>query len=637
MPLFKTLHKWLSLVVGLQLLIWLGTGLYFNLMDHDKASGNQNRQRAESPAVNLSLLVEPKTVLQGYDNVVSLSQVTLLSHPYYLLTHEKGLYAHFKSQHSMVDAITGNPFVITETIAAAIAMESYKGPARIISTTKLSEPSDDFPKEQNRLWRINIDDRLNTSIYVDAVSGRLIGHSNDDKRFVDFIFMLHFMDYAGEGSFNNVQVIVFAIFTLFFTLTGIIWMVELGLNGQYNPVQLFAGKKRKKVKVFDKHSKNLGPLVMSSHENLLDSLLHHDIALPSTCGGGGTCGRCKIKVDLNIKVTSADRSQLSEQELQSGYRLACQHNSNEVEQLTLADVTEAASYELQLISSEFISPYIKELRFKSVSGERLAFRAGAFMRFFIPAARGNTIPAYLPLELLHHWQDVVYMEYEHLACSRNYSLANGDGQSDELVFIVKIQTSPDEKVKPGIGSTYICNLAPGETIEAVGPFEEFFAQPSSNKPMILIGAGSGMAPLKALIEEQLVKNNSGREIYLYFGARSQIDLIYGTHFQQLSDRFSNFHYLPVLSRPNQGWQGAKGYVQDELAQNLEQLLVGGRPEGIDMKNTVVNARHSVVERKPEIKTVEFYLCGPAPMMESTIELLKSHCVADSAIAFDKFE
>lgn len=615
MSLIKTFHKWLSLLVGLQLLIWLSTGLYFNVMDHDKASGNQNRQRVESPVVDLSLLSEPKAVLREYDNTLSMSLITLLSNPYYLLAHEKGLYRHFKNRYSLVDAVTGKPFVITKTIATAIALESYKGAATVASTVKLTGPSDDFPREQNSLWRVDIDDDLNTSVYVDAGSGRLIGHSNDDKRFVDFIFMLHFMDYASEGSFNNIQVIVFAIFTLIFTFTGLIWMVELGFNGQYKPALLFGSNmaQTKKVKIFDKHCKSLGPLAMSSHENLLDSLLNHDIALPSTCGGGGTCGRCKILVDHCVKMTSADKSQLTEQELQAGYRLACQHNSDELEQLTLVDVTEAETHELELISSEFISPYIKELRFKSVNDRPVEFRAGAFMRFFIPAAKGNSIPAYLPAELLHHWQDVVHMEYEHLACSRNYSLANGDGQTDELVFIVKIQTSPNVKVKPGIGSSYICNLAPGKTIEAVGPFEEFYAQPTSNKPMVLVGAGSGMAPLKALIEEQLLKHTSSRDLYLYFGARTQVDLIYSEHFKRLSDRFSNFHYLPVLSRPEQDWRGATRYVQDHLAEDL------------------------TTELKNALDKTEFYLCGPAAMMESTIELLKSHGIADNAIAFDKFE
>ncbi len=630
MPVIKTLHKWLSLLVGLQLLIWLGTGLYFNVMDHDKATGNQNRQRVETPAVDLPRLKEPKTVLKEYDNTVSMSLITLLSHPYYLLIHEKGLYRHFKNRYSLVDAITGKPFFITKTIATAIALESYKGAATVASTVKLTEPSEDFPKEQNRLWRVNIDDDLNTSVYVDAGSGRLIGHSNDDKRFVDFIFMLHFMDYTSEGSFNNVQIIVFAIFTLFFAFTGIIWTIELGFNGQYKLSSLLGGglAGKHKVDVFDKHSRSMGELSMSAHENLLDSLIEHDIALPSTCGGGGTCGRCKIVVDPSVKVTSADKNQFSTKELEAGYRLACQHYSDEIAKLKLDDVTQANKYELVLIGSEFISPYIKQLRFRVCDGKPITYKAGAFMRFFIPASKGLSIPAALPESLKAHWHDVEHREYEHDSCSRNYSLATCDSAvqqpeekqvgetiplpGNELVFTIKIHTAPNNEVIPGVGSSYICNLDVGQKIFAVGPFEEFYAKPVSSKPMVLIGAGSGMAPLKALIEEQLVKYSSSRELYFYFGARRQVDLIYSEHFQQLSDRYPNFHYLPILSRPEQDWHGATGYVQDHLAEGL------------------------ATEFEKTLDKTEFYLCGPSAMMSSTIDLLKSKEVDDSRIAFDNF-
>ncbi|MPY23813.1 2Fe-2S iron-sulfur cluster binding domain-containing protein [Shewanella psychropiezotolerans] len=622
MLLIKKIHKWLSLLVGLQLLIWLGTGLYFNVMDPLAASGNQYRVRVTEPSADLTQLVEPKQVLHTFKNSVSLSQISLLAQPYYLLTHDKALYSYFNNDYTLVDALTGKQAFVDETMAKALAIASYKGPGKIVGAVKQGPPFDDRLKEQNILWRIDFDDEINTRVYLDAGSGRLAAHTNDDRRIVDIAFMLHFMDYAEERSFNNVQIIVFAVFTLFFAFTGLIWTIELGFNGQYTLASLFGGRfaKTKKINIFDKHSKSLGKLAMSSHENLLDSLINHDIALPSTCGGGGTCGRCKIKVMSKVKMTSADKSQLTEQELDMGYRLACQHNSDELNQLTLVDVTKAASHELQLISSEFISPYIKELRFKSVSGERLEFKAGAFMRFFIPSAQGSSIPVDLPTDLLHHWQEVLHMDYEHLACSRNYSLANGDGLTDELVFTVKIQTSPSEKVKPGIGSSYICNLTPGKTIEAVGPFEEFFAIESTNKdsasPMVLIGAGSGMAPLKSLIEEQLIKLNSTRPIHFYFGARTQADLIYRDAFRQLATTFPNFKYIPVLSRvtptKGNGWDGAKGYVQDHLAEDLS------------------------TEFESSLDKVEFYLCGPSAMMSSTIDLLKSKKVDDSQIAFDDF-
>jgi Na(+)-translocating NADH:ubiquinone oxidoreductase F subunit len=615
MLFLKKLHKWLSLLVGLQLLVWLGTGLYFNLMDHQKASGNQYKQTPVVALVDINRLVEPQLVLSQAKQVVSLKQISLLEHPYYLLTHNKGLYSHFKNDYSLVDAYTAEPVVIDETMARKLAQSSYKGQGIIESAIKLSPPYEDIPREQNEVWQVNYADYIQTSVYIDAGSGRIIKHINDDKRFVDIFFMLHFMDYGTEGSFNNVQIIVFSLFMLFFSLTGFIWTIELLFNGQY---KIRFGRKNRTLALFDKDLEPIGEFDLATNTNLLDGLIDHDIALSSTCGGGGTCGQCKVRLDSRVKVTSAEHVLLTKEQLQQGYRLACQHDATETKRLTLIDVTKAKKYLLELTHSEFISPYIKELRFKVLGGNKLTYKAGAHMRFFIPAAKGVSIPQCLPENLKYHWRDIEYLEYEHQACSRSYSLANGDGQietgTNELKFTVKIQNAPNKSIYPGVGSSYICNLGLGQTIEAVGPFEHFHAKPSSEKTMILIGAGSGMAPLKSLIEEQLnmirTRNKYNRKIYFFYGARTENDLLYQDKFFELSGGNPNFHYYPVLSRPSKYWTETKGYVQDLLATNISDIC--------------------------KIDSVEFYVCGPPEMMKTTIELLKENNVDASDIAFDRF-
>ncbi len=618
MLLLKKLHKWLSLLVGLQLLLWLGTGLYFNLMDHEKASGNQYRQRPAEAQLDINKLVEPKLILSKAKQVVSIKQISLLAQPYYLLTHTKGLYSHFKNEYSLVDAYTAEPAIIDEAMARKLAQSSYKGQGRVISATELSPPYEDIPREQNEVWQVNYADEVNTSVYVDAGSGRIVKHSNDDKRFVDIFFMLHFMDYGTEGSFNNAQIIVFAIFTLFFSLTGFIWTIELAFNGQYKVT--FSNNKRK-LALFDKEQKSLGEFDVTTKTNLLDGLVEHDIALPSNCGGGGTCGQCRVRLDGKVKVTSADHAHFTDEQLQQGFRLACQHDAMEAEKLALIDTlvtNKAKKYLLELTHSEFVSPFIKELRFKPVGDENIKFKAGAHMRFHIPPAKGISIPSRLPDAFKRYWHDIECLEYEHQACSRNYSLANGNGQiedgANELVFTVKIQNAPNKTVLPGVGSSYICNLEVGETIEAVGPIESFFAKELSNKPMMFIGAGSGMAPLKSLIEEQLNLLHKGRkvnrDIYFFYGARTEEDLLYKEDFFNLSRKKANFHYYPILSKPPEGWSGAKGYIQDILASNIDNIC--------------------------QLKGIEFYLCGPAQMMSETINLLKTKNVDASNIAFDEF-
>ena len=235
----KSLHKWLSLLVFIQLFIWLGTGIFFNWMDHDKASGNHYRQAMVKQDIEHIRLLDPQAVLIA--SHLPASEITLvqrLGQPYYLLTHDKGLYKHFDSDFSLVDAYTGVTLEIDKTVASALARASYNGTAKVSTVLAVEPPIEDFLKEQNSLWQVNFSDELNTSVYINASSGRLVGHSNEDKRFVDFFFMLHFMDYAlfgqdAVGGFNNWQISIFAILTLLFCLTGLIWTLELLIKGRY--------------------------------------------------------------------------------------------------------------------------------------------------------------------------------------------------------------------------------------------------------------------------------------------------------------------------------------------------------------------------------------------------------------------
>tara|TARA_R110001583_G_scaffold561_13_gene5039 strand:+ start:9739 stop:11577 length:1839 start_codon:yes stop_codon:yes gene_type:complete len=611
MPWIRKIHKWASVFVGLQFLLWLISGIYFNVMDMSKATGNTYRIKQQHSEIDGRNFVEPKTVLHNFAATISLKPIELLAKPYYLLTHQQALYNNFKNSYTLVDALTGKQVNFDKEFANKLAQSSYSGPGKIKNTQLINNKIADFPKEHNSAWQIDFADQLNTSVFIDSGSGRIIGHSDDDKRFADIFFMLHFMDYGNVGSFNSIQIIVFAFVTLWLSFTGLIWTIDLGLRGQYQ-LKWFA--KNREVRLFDKHQKSIGLVKLSTHTNLLDGLVEHDISLPSTCGGGGTCGRCKVMISPIAKTTSADQLHFDELELQQGYRLACQHFSHDVDHMTLMDVTNAKKHQLKLIQSCFISPTIKELRFTLLDKENISFKAGAFMRFFIPAAKGVSIPKGTLKEQEYFWNNLDHFEYQHNACSRSYSLANGNGGyldgANELVFAIKIQTPPNKQIKPGIASNYLCNLEVGDIIEAVGPFEEFKAQAKTSKNMIMIGAGSGMAPLKSLIEEQLIQNDLSKSIHFYFGARSEEELIYSDEFHHLSDEHQSFYYTPVLSQPDKNWHGIKGYVQQQLLNDFDSL--------------------------GEIANLEFYLCGPAKMMSDTIIMLEKQGVDKDSIYFDDF-
>jgi len=336
MVLLKKIHKWASVIIGLQFLLWLLSGLYFNLMDHKEAKGHtyQNHSNLKIK-VNNEQLVDFKEVLEKFNPSVLLEITHLLEKPYYLLTHKKGLYRSFENHYTLVDAYTGEEVIIDRAYAEKLAKYSYIGPGKI-SAIKLSQPPlDGFPKYKNASWQIDFSDDINTSVYVEAGSGQIVGHSDDHKRLADIFFMLHFMDYASEGSFNNIQIILFAFITLWLSLTGLIWTIELGINGQFK-VKFFT--KNQGVKLSDKHQKNLGIKLLPNDKSLLDGLIEHQITLPSTCGGSGTCGRCKVMITPILKATSTDQVHLTIDEIQQGYRLACQHASHDVTHITLIDV-----------------------------------------------------------------------------------------------------------------------------------------------------------------------------------------------------------------------------------------------------------------------------------------------------------
>jgi len=237
MKTVRLIHKWLSLLVVLQLVTWLGSGLFFNLMDGDKARGNQNREKVTGDFV----IDHQRLITPDFESLAKASQsiklVTLSKQPYFLLNHQQALYRHLANNYSLINAYTGKHILIDRSMAKAIALASYKGVAEITTVIKLSPPISDLPKEKNEVWQVNIIDEGSTSIYIDAGSGKVISHVNEGKRFADFFFMLHFMDYGSVGNFNNWQIIFFSLLMFVLSLTGFIWVIDLARKGRYKIVR----------------------------------------------------------------------------------------------------------------------------------------------------------------------------------------------------------------------------------------------------------------------------------------------------------------------------------------------------------------------------------------------------------------
>lgn len=602
----KTCHKWLSLIVGIQLLLWLGSGLYLNLMDHQKASGNGQRQRVVQQTDFSSLSLMPvKSLQQG--TVESVRLISILDQAVYAVYLDKPSHSYQKQSIVLLDAVTGKPYQIQAPQARRIAALSYKGDADIVSSQLLSPPIEDLPSERNDTWQVVFKDDAQTKVYISNTTGRVLAHVNDDRRIKDLMMKLHFMDYGNVGGFDNWQVLFFAIAALLLSLTGGIWVIRLLKDRQYG----FAwSKQRRNITVNFADTAGSSHYRLKSGPSLLESLGDESIHLPSSCGGGGTCGKCRFRTNETLSITSAERELLSRQQLEDGIRLACQHRVGEVASIELEQQLDVHQLALVVTRTRFVTPFIKEITFKPVNGEKLSYKAGAFMRFHIPAGLTASTPNDIEVDHQPFWATQVRQEYQHTGATRHYSLADHDALSDELTFNVRWQTAPQTNMPPGTGSSYLCNLTEGETVNVTGPFEEFYAPPDSTNRKVFIGAGSGMAPLKAIIFEHFDKYQKRTDVTYIFGARTERDLLYLDAFKQLEASQNSFTFIPVLSKPTAQWQGHKGYVQQYLEDFLKQ-----------------QTRHD---------DIEFYLCGPKAMMEDVLALLDSFDIARQRILKDDF-
>ncbi|CAM4045427.1 PepSY domain-containing protein [Pseudoalteromonas byunsanensis] len=326
-----SLHKWLSLLVGIQLLIWLGTGLYFNLMDHQKASGAVHLRPVNHNASTSPTQLIPFDQL-AFDGAKQIKLLWILGHPYYQLTFESGPHAYQHKSVTLVDAKSGAVRPLSETLVRTIAVKSYDGAVNIISANLLTPPIDELPREENPVWQVKFDDANNTNVYIDANSGAVLAHVNDDRRLKDLMLMLHFMDYFNTGGFNHWLIIVFAIASLLLSMTGITWLVERFKSGQ---LRIMLKPSSQQVTVTEQSSQQSNTLTLKAQQPLFDALAQHNVLLPSNCGGGGTCGMCRIHSEQPLKITEAEQARLSKSKLDEGYRLACQHMAGEVTHITV--------------------------------------------------------------------------------------------------------------------------------------------------------------------------------------------------------------------------------------------------------------------------------------------------------------
>jgi len=354
-------------------------------------------------------------------------------------------------------------------------------------------------------------------------------------------------------------------------------------------------------------------------KTLLSALVENRIYLPSACGGKGTCGTCKCKVLVGGgDILPTELSLVSRKERKAQVRLACQVKVKQDMQIQISDeIFNIQKYETTVVSNDNVATFIKELVLKLDPGEHLDFEAGAYIQIDIPEYEAdfkNFSVAEKYKAAWKHYSLLTLKASSHEKVNRAYSLANSPEEPDMLKFTVRIATPPPytKDAPPGVGSSYVFNLKPGDRVTVSGPYGDFFAKPTQRE-MCFIGGGAGMAPLRSHIRHQLLGLNTRRRITFWYGARSRSEMFYHEEFEALARQFSNFSYFVSLSdpQPEDHWDGHTGFIHQR-------------------------ARDIYLSDHEDPTEIEYYLCGPPPMVAAVEKMLYDLGVESEMIAYDKF-
>jgi len=277
------------------------------------------------------------------------------------------------------------------------------------------------------------------------------------------------------------------------------------------------------------------------------------------------------------------------------------------------------TFKLRVVSNRSVATFIKELVLEPVDPEeKIDFTPGDYMQLDIPKYeeirfRDFDVPEpYASVWERQHVFDLTVSNSED-GRRNNYSLASNGITERQLKFNVRIATPPPgQDCPPGVGSSYVFNLKPGDEVTAIGSFGDFHIKPTQ-KEMIYIGGGAGMAPLRAHLSQLLENEKTHRKISFWYGARSKQEIFYEDYFENLAEEHANFDFHTALSEPldEDNWTGHTGFIHEVV---LTQYL----------------------ENHPNPKAVEFYLCGPPMMIKACNKMLKDLGVTEEQIAYDEF-
>ncbi len=352
---------------------------------------------------------------------------------------------------------------------------------------------------------------------------------------------------------------------------------------------------------------------------LMNALAAYKIFVPSACGGGGTCGTCKIKIfEGGGDILPTERSQVNRREARESVRLACQVPVKWDMKIEIPpEIFDVKKWECTVRSNHNVATFIKELLLELPAGEDVKFRAGGYIQIEAPPHKVpykdfNVEDKYRP-----DWDKFNLWRYESIVDEpivRAYSMANYPEEKGIIMLNVRIASPPPNKpnVPPGQMSSYIFNLKPGDKVTISGPYGEFFAKDTGNE-MVFVGGGAGMAPMRSHIFDQLKRVKSDRKITFWYGARSLQEMFYEEDFNKLQEENKNFKWYVALSEPlpEDNWDGPTGFIHQVL-------------------------HNMYLKDHPAPEDCEYYLCGPPLMNAACLKLFDDLGVEPENVMFDDF-
>ncbi len=360
-------------------------------------------------------------------------------------------------------------------------------------------------------------------------------------------------------------------------------------------------------------------ITVSAGGKLLNTLAENGIYLSSACGGGGTCAQCKCQIhEGGGSMLPTEASHFTMGEAKEHWRLSCQVNVKQDMKIEIEpEFFGVKQWECKVVSNHNVATFIKELVLEIPDGESVDFRAGGYVQLEVPPHEVHYKDFDIEEEFRGDWErfglfDLVSKCNE--VTTRAYSMANYPEERGIVKFNIRIASPPPgTSYPPGIMSSYVFNLKPGDTIKVFGPYGEFFAKETDNE-MVFIGGGAGMAPMRSHIFDQLRRLNTDRKMSFWYGARSKKEMFYVEDFDELQAENENFKWHVALSdpQPEDEWTGPTGFIHNVVYENY-------------------------LKDHPAPEDCEYYLCGPPMMNAAVIKMLKDLGVEDENIMLDEFD